>query len=136
MELTLLAPLVDGRPWITAGVLALAIVLAAVARMSLRKRPSAADIEKKRRTEINAAGRIIAGELTDIVNTNLLVYNYDVHGVHYTSTQDTAELSSLLPEDPWQLLGPVSVKFDPRNPANSIIVCEQWSGISRKRTTQ
>jgi hypothetical protein len=27
------------------------------------------------------------------------------------------------------LLGPALVKFDPRNPANSIVICEEWSGL-------
>ena len=29
-------------------------------------------------------------------------------------------------------LGPVAVKYDPRNPANSIVLAEEWSGLRLK----
>jgi hypothetical protein len=32
-------------------------------------------------------------------------------------------------------LGPVSVKYDPRNPANSIVVSEEWSGLRLGKTS-
>ena len=37
-------------------------------------------------------------------------------------------LQEYLPHD-YSEVGPVSVKYDPRNPANSILVAEQWSGL-------
>jgi hypothetical protein len=52
-----------------------------------------------------------------------------VAGVVYTASQDLAALQSLLPRDPMTMVGPVSVKFDPRNPANSIVLCEDWTGL-------
>jgi hypothetical protein len=39
-----------------------------------------------------------------------------------------AHLRTFLPTE-FQLGGPVSVKYDARNPANSIVVSEQWSGL-------
>jgi hypothetical protein len=27
------------------------------------------------------------------------------------------------------LIGPASLKYAPRNPANSILICERWSGL-------
>ena len=48
---------------------------------------------------------------------------------------NTAIPDSPLPEDPDRLIGPVYMKYTPRNPANSIIVCEQWSGL-RAGTTR
>jgi hypothetical protein len=35
----------------------------------------------------------------------------------------------LLPRDPGRLIGPASVKYEPANPANSIVLCEGWSGL-------
>ncbi len=68
------------------------------------------------------------GEIIDI-NGNSLIYSYSVAGVNYTAAQDATELRAMLPPDPMSLLGPISLKFDPRNPANSIVLCEQWSGL-------
>jgi hypothetical protein len=41
-------------------------------------------------------------------------------------------LEALLPEDQMSMIGPALVKFDPRNPANSIVLCEDWSGLRRR----
>jgi len=38
-------------------------------------------------------------------------------------------LQALLPSNPMSVIGPAQVKFDPRNPANSIVLCEEWSGL-------
>ena len=38
-------------------------------------------------------------------------------------------LRALLPSDPTAVNGVVVVKYDPRNPANSMVLCEQWSGL-------
>jgi hypothetical protein len=63
----------------------------------------------------------------------VLFYSYSVRGVHYTATQDVSGLLDRLPAAPPLMLGPVAVKFLPRNPANSIILSENWSGF-RQRT--
>ena len=31
------------------------------------------------------------------------------------------------------LVGPVTLKYSTRNPANSIIICEEWSGLRQRR---
>ena len=51
-------------------------------------------------------------------------------GVVYTASQDVAALQQLLPRDIMTMVGHVSVKFDPRSPANSMVVCEEWSGLA------
>ena len=61
----------------------------------------------------------------------LIMYSYTVAGVQYSASQNVLALQSLVPGDAAALLGPTGVKFDPRNPANSIVVCEQWSGLQR-----
>jgi hypothetical protein len=68
------------------------------------------------------------GEIVD-VETGLIVYSYSVAGMGYTASQDITGLQASLPADLMTLVGPVRIKFDPRNPANSIVVCEEWSGL-------
>jgi len=74
------------------------------------------------------------GEIIDVETASaLIVYSYSVAGVIYTASQDMVALQSFLPQDVMTMVGPVSVKFDPRNPANSMVLCEDWSGL-RNRT--
>ena len=93
-----------------------------------RSRVSPEELERRRRAAINAQGKM--GDATLIeVRENLLFYSYDVRGVEYTASQDVSALRELLPSDPTAVNGIVCVKYDPRNPANSIVLCEHWSGL-------
>ena len=38
-------------------------------------------------------------------------------------------LRHLLPAEPHPLLGNAGLKYSTRNPANSILICEEWSGL-------
>lgn len=98
-------------------------------RWLLRKRSPEA-IEAQRRAAVHRDGRLIAGMVVDILEDGGIVYQYDVGGVDYTATQDVSLLPAGLPEERWRLLGPVRVKYAIGNPANSIILCEDWSGVS------
>jgi hypothetical protein len=111
-------------------VVAVALLAVFALLLVLRRtgRPTPEEIERRRRLAIQAGGKMGDGEIIDI-NGNSLVYSYSVAGVNYTAAQDTTELRSMLPPDPMSLLGPISLKFDPRNPANSIVLCERWSGL-------
>jgi len=51
--------------------------------------------------------------------------------VEYTASQDVSALRELLPDDPSVVNGVVFVKYDSRNPANSMILSEDWSGLRR-----
>ena len=73
------------------------------------------------------------GEIVDVETASAsIVYSYNVAGVTYTASQDLSALQSRLPPDVMTMAGPVSVKFDPRNPANSIVLCEEWSGLRNR----
>jgi hypothetical protein len=112
-----------------------AILLAAIAlaiRAFLRNRPSPQEIERRRRLAINSVGKLIAGQIVDL-NGSMVNYSYMIAGVEYSASQDISGLESILAGDPMRMLGAVGVKFDPRNPANSIIICEEWTGIGRSR---
>jgi len=115
-------------------VLVLALVAAALIALGVwiitRIRRDPKDREKRRRLAIHAAGRIIDGSITEVSDTTVF-YSYMVAGVQYAASQDIAGLGA--PENPERLIGkPVTVKYARRNPANSIIVCEGWSGIRRR----
>jgi len=112
---------------------ALAVVVAFVVRNYLRRRPTAEEIERRRRATLHKLGKMGDGEIIDVESASAsIVYSYSVAGVVYTASQDLAALQSLLPRDPMTMVGSVSVKFDPRNPANSIVLCEDWTGLRNR----
>jgi len=77
---------------------------------------------------LNLQRRTVEGYLAE-TGDGALYYQYELAGVEYSASQDVKSLAAVLPEDLTRLMGPVSVKYDPRNPANSIIICEDWSGL-------
>lgn len=114
---------------ITAALLGVLVVLLATigVRAWLRSRISADDKERRRRLMLLYAGKMGDANLVDI-HDDLLVYSYAVRGVEYTASQDVSRLKPFMP-DGVALLGAICVKYDPRNPANSIVVAEEWSGL-------
>ncbi len=62
------------------------------------------------------------------IRDDLLVYSYAVRGVEYTSSQDISSLRAFLPEGVASM-GAICVRYDPRNPANSMVLAEGWSGL-------
>jgi hypothetical protein len=93
--------------------------------------------ERQRRLALNAAGRLTDGTLVEpphnaaAPDVRLLFFRYEVSGVEYTAAQD---VSALLNEGEAASLrsGTVAaVKYDPRKPSNSIVICEQWSGLTQ-----
>src|SRR5687768_606035 len=101
-----------------------------------RSRPSATERERRRRFEINATGRMVDGFITDLQD-GVVFYSYSVGGVDYTAAQEIAGFSEELAKDSSVVLGPATIKYFPRNPANSIVACETWSGLrvpNRKQT--
>jgi hypothetical protein len=95
-----------------------------------RSRISPQEAERRRRLSLNTTGKMGDATLLE-VRENLVFYSYDVRGVEYTASQDVSALQELLPEDPSAVNGVVYVKYDSRNPANSMILCEEWSGLRR-----
>ena len=111
--------------------IAVLLLLAAglvTARMLLERKPTAEELERRRRGTIHQTGKMGDGQIVDIEGATI-IYSYSVAGVVYTASQDTTALQEVLPPAPHNLFGPVVVKFNPRNPANSIVVCEEWSGL-------
>jgi hypothetical protein len=92
----------------------------------LRRNPK--DKEKRRRLQVNQNGRLGDATITE-VHESTIFYEYSVRGVLYTASQDVTQLREQIPTDLERLIGPVSLKYSPQNPANSIILCEGWSGL-------
>ena len=96
------------------------------------RRRTPEEIEKARRMLVSARGRIVEAEITDIQGT-LIAYSYDVSGVTYHVVQDLSPFLDILPRDANLLIGPATIKYSTGNPANSILVSEEWSGIRMAR---
>ena len=100
-----------------------------------RSRISPEEVERRRRAALHATGKMGDATLLDM-RENLVFYSYGVRGVEYTATQDVSALRAMLPSDPTAVNSVVFVKYDPRNPANSIILCEDWSGLRTPRAVE
>jgi hypothetical protein len=99
-----------------------------------RSRITPEERERRRRAELYVNGKMGDATLLE-VRDHLVFYSYDVRGVEYTASQDISALRGLLPSDPSAVNGVVYVKYDPRNPANSMILSEDWSGLRNLRCT-
>jgi len=116
---------------VAAGVLAAAYFL-------LRSKPKTADeMERERRAWLDRVGRITDGTVIDVQEmqgansrpSTLLIYQYDVAGVSYEASQDVTYLRQFINLHSCRLGLPTSVRFDPQNPGNSIVVSERWMGL-------
>jgi hypothetical protein len=115
---------------------ALTVVLAALAiGVVLRVRASPQRRERrqrlrelKRRLDLHQRGRLGDAIITE-ANESIIYYTYCIRGVQYTASQDVDSLRERLPADPERLIGVVGLKYETNNPANSIVICEEWSGL-------
>ena len=127
-------PRVLGLSWAVANavLLTLAVVLAVVGALAgyrawKRSRITPEERERRRRADLVGHGKMSDAVLVEI-RDDLLFYSYGVRGVEYTASQDVSMLQQYMPPD-FSTIDAVSVKYDPRNPANSIVLAEQWSGL-------
>ncbi len=114
-------------PFIIGAVSLLVVAVGIFVAVRLRRKPK--DKEKLRRIEVNANGRLGDATITDITD-DAIIYEYSVGGLTYTASQDISQLRELIPADSHRLIGrPASFKYSTQNPANSILLCEEWSGL-------
>jgi hypothetical protein len=106
-----------------------AVTLVALAIfIALRVRGTPEKRERRRRLRVHREGRLGDAMITE-VSEDALYYSYSIRGVQYAASQDISALREHLPEEPERLIGVASLKYAPRNPANSILLCEEWSGL-------
>ena len=124
-----------------------------------RKPIDASEIERQRRAYLNKVGRIVEGQILEIsenpladdskhhrttaktsdaklapaASTNgtqrLIYYTYSISGVTYETAQDVTGLEERLHLKRAAVGQTASVKYDPSNPSNSILLADDWSGL-------
>ena len=121
-------------------VLAFGAVAAIVGYALLSRNPKRSGdlVELERRTQLTQGGRIIDGTVIDVQEIDessaqrqmiLLIYTYDVAGVTYEASQDVTHLRQFIDLYSCRLGLPASVKYDPHNPGDSIVISATWSGL-------
>jgi hypothetical protein len=118
--------------------------------------PSTDELERRRRLHVNHIGRIAEGRVTDLMKLDapapekggafgvfrktgkssspnsvrqMICYSYSISGVTYETAQDVTGLEERLKAHRIITGQPASVKYDPSNPSNSILVADDWSGL-------
>jgi hypothetical protein len=102
---------------------------------SRRKTPD--QRERERRMRISEMGRITDGTVIDVNEMQmngsgelqLLIYHYDVAGVSYEASQDVSSLRHMVDLHSCRAGLMTSIKYDPGNPGNSIVISENWTGL-------
>jgi hypothetical protein len=117
--------------YLTLALGALLVVLAAALgyRAWKSSRITPEEAERRRRANLVAQGKMGDALLVEF-RDGYIFYSYAVRGVEYTASQDLAFMRESLAAD-LSAMGPVSVKYDARNPANSIVAAEEWSGLRK-----
>ena len=104
----------------------------------LRRKPrSTEELERVRREWLNKIGRITDGTVIDVQelscnghrSSTMLIYKYDVAGVSYEASQDVTYLRQWINLQSCRLGLPTSVRYDPHNPGNSMVISENWMGL-------
>ena len=121
------------RHWAAAGIVTCAgtVALAAAVIAMIRHRPSAQEREERRRRYLATHGRIVDGSLIQAEPSEgeprAVIYRYRIAGVTYECSQDVSALSP--PVRNLRLDYPVQVRYNRANPADSIVVAEDWNGL-------
>jgi len=124
-------------PMLAAGA---AAALLGYVMLSRRSKKSPEEVEYERRTDLTLGGRIIDGNIIDVHELEddetgrqliLLIYSYDVAGVTYEASQDVTHLRQFIDLYSCRLGLPASVRYDPHNPGDSIVISETWSGLRK-----
>ena len=141
------------------GAVLVAAVGAVALRQYFQKPEDPEDEERRRRSQLNQVGRIVEGLVVELVESQapvglapvasngspsikapasapskssirrLVRYSYSIAGVTYETAQDVTGLEERLCLERIASGQPASVKYDPSNPSNSILVADDWSGL-------
>jgi hypothetical protein len=112
------------------------------------------EAERKRRLHLNQIGRIAEGQVVELSEhlpepsggpkkrfgsraralahsgpRHLVTYSYAISGVTYQTAQDITGLGGQIRFERLVAGQPASVKYDPSNPSDSILVADDWSGL-------
>jgi hypothetical protein len=139
----------DWRIWVAIGAAA-TIAAGAMVSQWFRRPPDPDETERKRRSYVNQIGRIVEGHVVQLIEEaapapngevgseaasvqkngrKLVCYSYSISGVSYETAQDLTGLENRVPFDRLVAGQPASIKYDPAQPANSILLADDWSGL-------
>jgi len=114
------------------------VIAAAASSLLLRRgKKTPEQREALRRQRINLIGRITDGTVLDVHeydsdtdhSLQMVIYTYDVAGVQYECSQDVTHMRQFLDLHSCRIGVATSVRYDPKNPGNSIVVSETWCGL-------
>lgn len=146
--------LADWRNWLPLAGLGVLVLIGIIVWLR-RRPPDPGEIERQRRAYLNRVGRIVEGQVLEIVDRprdvqggkpaglfskrpadrssnivqKLLYYTYSISGVTYETAQDITGLEARLHLTRVAAGQTASVKYDPSNPSNSILLADDWSGL-------
>jgi hypothetical protein len=128
--------------------------IAMVAYAFFRPAVDPEEAERKRRLHLNQIGRIAEGQVVELAEhqaephtpsrglfgskahapqssspRHLVSYSYAISGVTYHTAQDITGLESQVRMERLVAGHPASIKYDPSNPVDSILVADDWSGL-------
>jgi hypothetical protein len=128
--------------------------IAMIAYAFIRPAVDTEEEERKRRLHLNQIGRIAEGQVVELVEhppepktrrkklfgsrarpptaalpRQLVSYSYAISGVTYHTAQDITGLEGQIRFDRLVAGQPASIKYDPSNPSDSILVADDWSGL-------
>jgi hypothetical protein len=137
-----------------ASVAGLGAFAAAALYFVFHKKPEDSEqIERQRRAYLNRIGRIVEGQVVEVSNESvvsvpegssstkspaasafapapkMLYYSYSISGVTYETAQDVTGLEEQAHLNRVVAGQHASVKYDPSNPSNSILLADDWSGL-------
>lgn len=122
----------------------------------LRRKPEdSGEVERQRCAYLNRVGRIVEGQVLEIAEhprdpkaaahagmfaknrasaaangmQKLIHYTYSISGVTYETAQDITGLEERMLLTRAAAGQTASVKYDPSNPSNSILIADDWSGL-------
>ena len=132
-----------------------ALAIGVGASQWLRRPEDPDETERRRRSHINKVGRIVEGHIVEyaevapsnddktkarlkqvssdgdgLINRKVVCYSYSISGVSYETAQDVTGLEGRTKVHQLVAGQPASVKYDPSNPSDSILIAEEWSGVS------
>lgn len=128
----------NNNDWqIIAGVTTIAAVAALALWLVMRRRPSAEEIERARRRFLVQSGRLVDGMLLDVYEVEgadgpprtFLLFNYRIAGVDYECSQEITAMHDVVEVGEIRAGFPCTVRYQPGNPYNSIVVAEGWTGL-------
>jgi hypothetical protein len=143
----------DWKLILTMGVAAIAAI-SMIAYAFFRPTEPPEEVERRRRLHLNQIGRIAEGQVVELVEhppeapaskkmafgsrarpvahhgpRHLVSYSYAISGVTYHTAQDITGLEGQIRFERLVTGQPASIKYDPANPSDSILVADDWSGL-------